>query len=213
MPNPDLRPERSKNYTGRLAYYFEPVGSLAVTIFQNDIRDSAESDEFSAADFDYQNDPVYGSYTFISVRNRSESTRIRGYTFEYSQALSFLPGALRGLNVSSSYTRTYASIMKSGMVPHMISGTLSYRYRRVSFGTTAKFTDATPYTGANLTFRKARTLIDLNGSWQMSARTSVFFHVRNLFDVPEHRYQGDPTGTTYNFTVGTILTAGIKGTF
>lgn len=213
VPNPSLRPERSKNYTGRLAYYFEPIGSLAITAFQNDIRDSAESDEFSAADFGYQNDPTYGSYTFISVRNRSEATRLRGYTFEYSQALSFLPGALRGLNVSTSYTRTYASVTKSGMVPHMISGTLSYRYRQVSFGATAKFTDTTPYTGANLTYRKARTLIDLTGSWQILPRTSVFFHVRNLFDIPEHRYQGIPSFTTYNFTVGTILTAGIKGTF
>lgn len=213
VPNPNLRPERSKNYTGRIAYYFEPIGSTALTIFQNDMRDSAESDEFSAADFGYENDPTYGGYTFISVRNRSESTRVRGYTFEYSQALSFLPGALRGLNASASYTRTYASVTKSGMVPHMISGTVSYRHRRVSFGVTGKYTDATPYTGANITYRRARTLIDLNGSWQMSGRTSLFFHVRNLFDVPEHRYQGDPSFATYHFSVGTILTAGIKGTF
>ena len=70
-----------------------------------------------------------------------------------------------------------------------------------------------PHTGVNIIYRKARTLIDLNGSLQTSARTSVFFHVRNLFNVPEHRYQDNPGFATYHFHVGTILTAGIKGTF
>lgn len=43
-----------------------------------------------------------------------------------------------------------------------------------------------------ITFRKARTMIDLNGSYQLGNRLSLFFQVRNLFNIPEYRYQVDP---------------------
>jgi iron complex outermembrane recepter protein len=214
VPNPNLLPERSKNYTGRLAYYFEPVGSLAVTLFQNDINNSAITDEFSAADFGYANDPTYGTYRFISVGNTPGVTRVRGYTLEYSQALSFLPGWLKGLNVSSSYTRTYASTIKPGMVPHMLGGALSYRWRRLSLGVSGKYTDTTPFSATGvIVYRKARTMVDLNGGWQLSARTSVFFQARNIFNTGEYRYQVDPIYLTQDVTFGPILTFGVKGTF
>jgi len=214
VPNPNLLPERSKNYTGRLAYYFEPVGSLAVTAFQNDISNSVVNDEFSAAEFGYEDDPTYSTYRFLSVGNIPGVTRVRGYTLEYSQALSFLPGALRGLNVSASYTRTYASRIKPGMMPHMLGGTLSYRYRRLALGVSGKYTDATPVAATgNITYRKLRTMIDLNGSFQMTKRVAVFCQARNIFNTPEYRYQGDPTIITQYVTFGTILTCGVKGTF
>jgi TonB-dependent receptor len=213
VPNPNLQPERSKNLTGRVAYYFEPVGNMAFTAFQNDVRNSAFTDEFAAADFGYEDDPTYSGYRFISVSTRAGTTRIRGMTFEYSQALSFLPGIWKGLNVSASYTRTYASTVKTGMVPHMIGAAISYRHRRLSLGVSGKYTDATPYSLTAPVYRKGRTMIDLNGGYQFSKRLSVFFQVRNLFNIPENRYQGDPTIISYNVTFGTILTAGIKGTF
>jgi iron complex outermembrane recepter protein len=214
VPNPNLLPERSKNYTGRLAYYFEPVGSLAITTFQNDISNSASADEFSADDFGYGGDPTYSTYRFLSVANIPGVTRVRGYTLEYSQALSFLPGMLKGLNVSSSYTRTYASRLKRAMTPHMLGGTVSYRYRRLALGVSGKYTDATPFTvTGNITYRKLRTMIDLNGSYQLFKRASVFFQARNIFNIPEYQYQTDPSVITQYVTFGTILTFGIKGTF
>ncbi|MES2695134.1 MAG: TonB-dependent receptor [Verrucomicrobiota bacterium] len=215
IPNPSLRPERSKNITGRLAYYFEPVGSVAVTAFQTDMRDSIGTREFSAADFGYEDDPLYSTFRFLSVGNIPGTTRLRGVTFEYSQALSFLPGPLKGLNFSSSYTRTYASIIREGMVPHMIGGSLSYRYKRLSLGLSGKWTDATPYpgTGTVIVYRKGRTMFDLNSAVQITSRMSVFFQVRNIFNVPEYRYQTDPSIITQYVTFGTILTCGIKGTF
>jgi iron complex outermembrane receptor protein len=214
VPNPELQPERSKNFTGRLAYYFEPVGSAAVTMFQNEISNSVTTEEFSAEDFGYQEDPTYATFRFISVGNRPGVTRVRGLTLEYSQALSFLPGALRGLNVSANYTRTYASVGKAAMTPHMIGGTLSYRYRRLALSTSGKWTDTTPMnTAAVPTLRKGRTMIDLNSSYQFTPRFSGFLQVRNLFNIPEYRYQIDPIYATQNLSVGTFYTFGIKGVF
>jgi TonB-dependent receptor len=214
VPNPDLLPERSRNFSGRLAYYFEPVGNLALTLFQNDISDSVTSQEFPASAFGFEDDPLYSTYRFVSTGNRPGSLRVRGGTIEYSQALSFLPGLLKGLNASASYTRTYASARRAAMTPHMIGGTLSYRHRGLTFGVAGKWTDATPFsTTGVISYRKARTMIDLNGGYQLTARTGLFFQVRNLFNIAEYRYQIDPSYLTSDTRVGTFYTFGLKGVF
>jgi len=214
VPNPDLLPERSKNFSGRLAYYFEPVGNFALTLFQNDISNSVTTQEFSAEAFGFENDPLYASYRFVSTGNRPGVSRVRGGTIEYSQALSFLPGVLKGLNASASYTRTYASTQRAELTPHFISGTLSYRHRRLTFGIAGKWTDHTPFTTTGvITHRKARTMIDLNGGYQLTARTGVFFQVRNLFTIPEHRYQLSPSYPTMHTRIGNFWTFGVKGVF
>jgi hypothetical protein len=121
---------------------------------------------------------------------------------------------LKGLNASASYTRTYANLIKPGMVPHMMGGTLSYRYGRLALGVSGKYTDATPFSATGIiTYRKLRTMIDVNGTFQTSRRTSVFFQARNIFNIPEYRYQGDPSAITQYVTFGTILTVGMKGAF
>ncbi len=100
------------------------------------------------------------------------------------------------------------------MAPHMVGGTLSYRYRRVAFSTSAKWTDDTPMSSTGvISYRKGRTMIDLNGSYQFSNRLGLFFQVRNLFNVPEYVYQIDPIYLTSNMVVGTFYTFGLKGTF
>lgn len=214
VPNPALRPERSRNVSGRLARYFEPVGSAAVTVFQNDITDSVTSAEFPASAFGYGDDPTYSTYRFLSVSNRPGTTRVRGYTLEYSQALAFLPGPLKGLNASASYTRTYASTLRAAMVPHMLGGTLSYRLGRLALGVSGKWTDHTPMTSSGvIAYRKARTMVDVNGGWQLNSRLGVFFQVRNLGNIPEYRYQIDPSYLLSNMVVGTFYTFGLKGTF
>jgi iron complex outermembrane receptor protein len=214
VPTRDLRPERSRNLSGRVAYYFEPVGSAAVTLFQNRISNSVTSREFPAEAFGYGDDPLYSGYRFLSVGNRDGTAQVRGMTLEYSQALSFLPGALRGLNASASYTRTYASTPRAAMVPHMLGGTLSYRLGRLSLGGSGKWTDHTPMSSAGvITWRKARTMIDLNGGWQLSPRLGAFFQVRNLFNVSEYRYQVDPAYMLSDMIVGTFWTFGLKGVF
>jgi hypothetical protein len=41
----------------------------------------------------------------------------------------------------------------------------------------------------------------------------VFTQVRNLFDIPDYRYQIDPIYLTQHIAVGTFYTFGIKGVF
>lgn len=134
-----------------------------------------QTQEFTLEDFGYQDDHTYSSHRFISVGNRAGTLRVRGMTLEYSQALAFLPGALRSLNVSANHTRTYASVRRAAMTTHMIGGTLSYRYRRFALSTSGKWTDTTPMnTAAIPTLRKGRTMIDLSSNYQLTGRYSMF---------------------------------------
>ncbi len=214
VPNPDLLPETSHNFSARLAYYFEPIGNLAVTLFQNDISNSIMTQEFTSDYFGYGDDPLYSGYRFISSANRPGTLRVRGGTVEYSQSLSFLPGLFSGLNVSASYTRTYANALRALMTPHMISGTVSYRHRGITFGVAGKWTSETPAAiNALIDYRKARTMIDLNGGYQLTQRMGLFFQIRNVFNVPEYRYRLEPHYPTIHTRVGTFYTFGIKGVF
>src|SRR5262245_706579 len=47
-PNAKLKPETADNYAARLAYYFEPVGQLAVTGTQRNVRDLIVTDRLTA---------------------------------------------------------------------------------------------------------------------------------------------------------------------
>lgn len=91
---------------------------------------------------------------------------------------------------------------------------MSWRHRRLALGMSAKYNDDTPFNAAvNRSYRKGRTMVDLNGTFQLLRRTSVFFHARNIFNTPEYLYQTDPSIITQYVTFGTILTVGVKGTF
>ena len=186
VPNRDLLPERSRNLSGRVAYYFEPVGSAAVTLFQNRISNSVVSREFPAEAFGYGEDPLYSGYRFLSVGNRAGTAQVRGMTLEYSQALSFLPGALRGLNASASYTRSYASIPKANMVPHSINAGLSYSYRQLNAYTNLNWRDNYP-SNISLTtprFYRHRANLDIGGGYRITPRMNFFFSARNIFNEP-----------------------------
>jgi outer membrane receptor protein involved in Fe transport len=92
-PNPELLPERSNNYVARLAWYFEPVGSLTVLGQQTEISNQRVNTRISAADFGYASDPEYADYEFQSFANRSDVYRYRSLEVGYNQQLAFLPGS------------------------------------------------------------------------------------------------------------------------
>lgn len=215
-PNPGLKPEQSDNLSARLAYYFEPVGSIAVGFFQNDIKNLAVRDEFTAAEFGYGDDPEYADYTFVSRSSAGESRRFRGMTVEYNQQLSFLPGALRGLGIYANYTRNYASLRRPGMAPHMVNAGLSYAFRRINLRASLGWTPETPYTTTGNTFRDDRTKVDIGGSFRLTDRTSLFFQGRNVFNTPEVvlRTYGSLAPTVTRYTrEGSDWAFGIKGSF
>jgi TonB-dependent receptor len=216
-PNPNLLPEKSDNYVARLAYYFEPVGSLTVLVQQTEITNQRVTVRGRAEDFGF-NDPEYENYEFQSVLNNNLLYRYRSLELGYNQQLSFLPGVLRNTNVNLSYTRNYANQYFPGVMPHKATGSIAWSYRRVSLRVGAVWQDDTPFTTTFGRYQPANIKVDLSGSLRLTARSSVFFQGRNIFNDPTLLYEGDPIrnvpAALYRYgNYGVTWSVGVRGNF
>lgn len=217
-PNPGLKPETSKNFSLRLAYYFEPVGIFAINAFQNNVRDLFRSNRLTAQEFGYKGDLDLSNYEFITTTQSSDEVTVRGMEYEYSQSLSFLPGLLRGLNVRASYTRNYAEVLTANMIPHSVNAGVSYGSRRMNAYVNMRWRDNYPTTTSTTTrrFSRYRTDVDIGGSLVLFERTSVFFSARNIFNEPfltMEQVGANPAAVQLYMMNGTNWTFGVKTVF
>ncbi len=181
-PNPNLQPEFSKNYVARLAYYFEPVGSLTFTLTQNDVTNLRETHDHTAEEFGYGDDPQFAGYDFRTQTNSAEHRRFRGMEFGYSQTLSFLPRPLRGTTVNVAYTRGYANQRRPGLSPHRASGSIAYGYERFTARVSAVWSADTPFGSNYGTYRRHEIKYDLNVGWRLTGRYALFAQGRNFLN-------------------------------
>jgi outer membrane receptor protein involved in Fe transport len=216
-PNPKLKPETSRNLAARLAYYFEPVGTLAANIYQNTVKGLFITNRVTAAEFGYQGDLDLSNYDFITTNQSANDVTVRGMELEYSQSLSFLPQPFKGLNVRANYTRSYASIRRANMVPHSINGGLSYGYRRVNVYANLNWRDNYPTTVTGTPrFYRHRANVDIGGGYRISDRYSFFFSARNLFNEPfviMEKLGANPAVSQFYEVNGINWSFGIKATF
>jgi TonB-dependent receptor len=212
-PNPSLKPERSKNLATRLAYYFEPVGIVALNLFENTVKGAFRANQLSAAEFG-NTDPDLAQYRFNTTSSSTDEVRIRGLEIEYSQSLSFLPGALKGLNARLSYTRNYATVITANMSPHGVNGGLSWSWRRLSLYTSTAWRDYVPLNVTNTSFNRHRMPVDVGGSFKLTRRVDLFFNGRNIWSEPVITFQRSgnaPAVPTIYEVTGAVWTFGVKG--
>jgi iron complex outermembrane recepter protein len=215
-PNPNLKPERSKNLSVRLAYYFEPVGILAVNAFQNNVRGLFVTDRLTAQEFGYQGAVDLSNYEFITRTQSADDVTVRGMEYEYSQSLSFLPEPFRGLNIRASYTRNYASVAKANLIPHSINAGLSWAYRRVNAYANFNWRDNYFTNTAATRFYRHRANVDIGGGFRFSARVNAFFAARNIFNEPYvemERVGANPALGRFYEVNGINWTFGVKTVF
>ena len=91
-PNINLSPEHSDNMSARLAYYFEPVGIVAVNLFENNVEGLMLLNTVSAEEFGYDGPEDYSGYQFQTTTNSAARIKIRGFELEYFQSLRSCPG-------------------------------------------------------------------------------------------------------------------------
>ena len=214
-PNAALKPETSQNYAARLAYYFEPVGQLSASVFQNRVRDLHITDTLTAEQYG-NTDPDFANYEFVTTTNGPDRVLIRGLELEYSQALSFLPSPFKRLSVRAAYTRNYAEVITPNLAPHAVSGGLSYAYRRFSCNLNANWHDNYPLTVSGIGIRRHRTNLDAGASWRLTGHLTLSATLRNLLNTPYLNLQQYPNTapvmTRYEIT-GATWTFALKGTY
>lgn len=188
-PNPRLKPETSQNLTARLAYYFEPVGLLAVNFRQNTVDKLLISNELTPEEFGYNGPLDLTGYTFHTT-TQSENTKVlRGMTVEYRQTLSFLPRPFKNLSVNASYVRSYANLPLAQVIPHSFHAGLSYSFRRLNvYGNMSWKADypitTTPIYAVGARFYRHRTDLDVGARFRINDRYALFVSARNITDEP-----------------------------
>ena len=215
-PNPRLKPETSDNYAARVAYYFEPVGQLAVTFTERRVENLFITDRLSAEEFGYAGDPEFGNYEFITFENGTGRIRIRSMELEYNQSLAALGPLFRRLSVRAAYTRLYAEIPRANLTPHLASGGLNYTYNRLNVYANWNWSDDVNTNVAGTTYRRHRTNVDAGGGWRLNNTYSLSVSIRNVLNTPYinmQRFATGPTALTRHETVGQSWTFALKGNF
>lgn len=215
-PNVNLSPETSRNYSVRLARYFEPIGTAAINFFQNDIKGLHRSNARISGEQFNPGDPTYDGYTFVTTIQSENSVRVRGMELEYSQSLSFLPQPWAGLSVRASYTRNYAQVIVTNMAPHLVSAGLSYAHRRLQLYANMNWGASQPINTAGTQYQRHRINVDLGGSLRLLRRTSAFFSVRNVLNEPFVRMEKvgtNPAFAQLTQKFGVTPTIGVRATY
>lgn len=215
-PNVALKPEKAENYATRLAYYFEPVGLLAMTFTQRSVKDLIVTNRISAQEFGYTGDDELAGYDFETKDNSPGRIKIRSMEFEYSQSLGFLGERFKRLSGRVSYTRLYAEIPRVDMTPHLASGGLNYTLGRVNVYANWNWSDDYPRNIANRQYRRHRTNLDAGASVRLTNRYSISLSGRNITNTPyiELRHFGNnaPVMVRHEI-VGSSWTLAVKGAY
>lgn len=185
-PNPGLEPEISDNLSVRLAKYFEPVGLVAFNYYRNEVKGLFQTEELTAEEFGYAGSE-YDGYTFrTTTRVSGEAISIEGYEFEFNHSLTYLPGLWNGLTVRGSYTHTVPETPIAGSAENFASLSLAYQKGPVRLNMNTAWTGEKLNSVSTGSYIKARTAMNLSGSYAFRPGMSAFFSVRNLLNEPTH---------------------------
>lgn len=220
LPNPNLKPEKGRKMSASLDYYLNPAGLFSVSGYVFQIRNGVGArvpvtpEQALAAGVDPSQ---YLGYTFNQLTNDPSERRIEGVEVSYSQRLTFLPGALRGLSVYGSVTRVHADIQRQNEVPKAASGRVAYSYRKFSTYLGATWTSAkitnTPG-GVETQWQKERLILNMGATYRVSPHADLFVSGSNILNEPVLYYSNEPGRLREKDSYGTkYWSFGVKGRF
>lgn len=230
--NLDLKAETANNYDITAEYYFEPVGVISFGVFYKDIKNIQIQ---LTSPIDPNNIPEdiqdigltatqLGSTSTVAQRVNGANTSVQGAELNYSQELSFLPGAFRGFGVSANLTYVkpkdetlfLQSVGNDGGISKW-SGNLVLRYRFKKFNTqlSANWVDTTArgITSNRLDYQKSRIVYGVNVNYNLHRYATLFLNIANLTNEPQSRYTVRPLNTLRDGDYGATYNIGIKGSF
>ena len=219
----------------RLEYYFAGVGQFSVGAFRRDFKNFFGSTTFPATpEFlaQYGIDPTtYGGYEVATQYNLSSTVRMTGLDFEYKQALTFLPGWARGVQVFANGSGIRATGTGAenfaGYIPRSGSWGISLtrerynvrmhwnyrgRQRRNAVAAGGSIEPGTYNWGSK------RLYIDLLGEYNVSKRFALFANLRNLNDATEDLEIAGPSTPAHaqfrqRIDFASLWTFGLRGRF
>ena len=230
--NPNLKAEKSDNYSLGVEYYFEPIGMFTASVFSSQIKNrQAPYVEKLGAD-GYLGDTTYAYYTANWRENLGNAIKYTGIELDYAQQLTFLPGLLRNLGVSANYTNVKYDdwAFYTGSPEQMANASLSYYVgkfnARINGNWLGKIlnTPGRTYTIATNSwapaapfaaeFQADRLQIDLNLEYRFKPRMTFFVAIRNVLNEPSvFTYRDNKDDFIRILYTGAVWMCGVKGSF
>lgn len=232
VSNASIKAWQARSYVARLEWYFGTVGQLTGGFFIRDFTNFFDNvttpvtPEFLATyGLDEQ---VYGQYPVATQVNNPANVRMTGLEFNYRQALTFLPGWVRGVQAFVNVTSQRAKDTDDLQDMSPFSGNWGLSVTRPKWNLRIsenyrgqKRTGA--ITGTNIdpgtySYFKKRLFIDVSGEYFLRRALGVFVAVRNVNNAPEdEKVYGPRTPEYAKFRAREVYhplwTVGVKGNF
>lgn len=217
--NPDLKPERSRNFNLDFEYYWEPASHLTLGLFRSDIKDVQRNGITEILGPDgLDGDTNFAGWTVNHTVNLDRAHKI-GFEVDYSQQLSRLPGVWRGLGVFANYTRSTPDNWDNfrGSTRNNANAGLSFRYKKLDTRFNAnwqgvKYYNFVPATGERM-YQAARLICGVNVNYSLAKNLTLFASGSNVFNSPMWTYSNRRDYFIRVYEGGTFWLAGVKGTF
>lgn len=222
VPNPELKPEHSTKYYAGLQYYLEPAGVLGVSYYRLDVENmQATGFSVNPEDVGFDADEYMG-YEFRSAGNIPGTSTNEGLILEYTQQMTFLPGAWKGLSLRGSYTHLNPDGPRVNTPGKVANWGLGYTYGRFDFQVNGTYQDSyrtsglnnTPTTANNgILYRAAREMWNVSLTYKLSENFDLQIAGRNIFNEPDIIYSNVRSRVQRHDSYGSMWNFGIRGKF
>ena len=207
--NPDLEASLSNNFDLMLDYYFGGTGLISVGAFYKNIDNWLYT--FTTENYVYNGTP---DYEYEQVRNGSNAS-VTGLEFGLQTRL------LKNFTLMANYTFTDSStdgiegrddVPLAGAIENMYNASLAYESKKFFVRASVNFAgEALDEIGGDPwedRYYDEQLFVDLNATYRLSDKLSIFAEAKNLTNQPLRYYQGVKERTmqleyySYNWNVG-----------
>jgi TonB-dependent receptor len=200
--NSDLDPLESVNYDLALEWYLQPAGLVSAGFFYKDIDNPIFTRLQTLEEVDFEG--RFYSELQISQPQNARTGEILGLELGFQQQFTRLPGLLRGLGVSLSYTWTDSEAEvfdRAEKVPfflqsrHIGNAALFYELNglelRLAYAYRSEYLDSLGDSPEQDLFVDAHGQLDFKASYDFTKQVSAFVQLQNINDEPLRFYSGD----------------------
>jgi TonB-dependent receptor len=219
--NADLDPLESMNYDLALEWYLEPAGLLSAGVFYKDIENPIFTRTQTLEDATFEG-RFYSELEIVQPQNASTG-EIIGVELGFQQQFTGLPGLLRGLGTSVSYTWTDSEAEvfdRDEKVPfflqseHVGNVALFYELQglelRLAYAYRSEYLDSLGDSAEQDLYVDTHGQLDFKVSYEFSKQFSAFFQMQNINDEPLRFYSGDKSRLAENEIYSWNMLAGVN---
>jgi TonB-dependent receptor len=214
----------SDNFDISFELYFANSGIFSIGLFAKKIDGfiAGFRDEIGEG-HDYGWSEEYYGFTYTTSKNLNKA-RVRGIELNYSQALTFLPAALKRVRVNANTTIQDTSGQFDNGVTELprfkdLLVNLGFQWNigkfqvRANYNYNSSFLNSIGSTDMNRIYVPESRTLDANFQWQFNSKYVLFCDLNNILNEPHQQYVVSRKYLCLYEINGMRLNVGVRGRF